>query len=75
IYSALKEILEANPSGLRYSDIVKKIKEKLPEIPVNTIYGTLWKIRQNIAEGKEKEIAQRERGSYILHKYLTESNK
>ncbi len=71
IYSALKEILSANPSGLNYSDIVKKIKEKLPEIPINTIDGTLWEIRQRIVQGKEKEIALPERGLYVLSKYLT----
>ncbi len=71
IYSALKEILEANPAGLRYSDIVKKIKEKLPEIPVNTIQGTLWYIKQRIVKGKEKEILQPERGFYVLSKYNT----
>ncbi|MEO0224799.1 MAG: hypothetical protein ABIL76_06895, partial [candidate division WOR-3 bacterium] len=68
----MKEILNANPSGLRYSDIVKKISEKLPEIPVNTIQGTLWAIRRRIVQGKEKEIAQPERGFYVLSKYLTE---
>ncbi len=74
IYSALKEILESNPTGLRYSDIVKIINGRLPEIPVNTIHGTLWKIRQDIVNGKEKEISQPEKGVYILSKYLTTEN-
>jgi hypothetical protein len=71
IYLALKEILNDNPSGLRYSNIVKIIKERHSEIPVNTIHGTLWEIRQNIVKGKEKEISLPERGVYILSKYLT----
>ena len=32
IYSKLKEILEANKDGLRYSEIVERIQETLPEI-------------------------------------------
>ena len=36
------EILKQNPQGVRYSDIVNRVKELLPEIPVNTIHGTVW---------------------------------
>ncbi len=71
IYLKLKEILEANPEGLRYSDIVKIIPERLPEISVSTIHSTVKKIRQDILEGKEKEISLPERGFYVLSKYLT----
>ncbi len=71
IYSKLKEILEANKDGLRYSEIVERIQETLPEIPIKTIHGSMWKIRQKILVGKIKEIAQPERGFYVLAKYLT----
>ena len=42
IISKVIEILKQNPQGVRYSEIVKRVKELLPEIPVNTIHGTVW---------------------------------
>lgn len=36
------ELLKENLGGLRYSVLVKQTKESLPEIPINTIHGTLW---------------------------------
>lgn len=38
------EILKSNPNGVRYSDLVRKIKDELPDIPVNTIHGTVWNL-------------------------------
>jgi len=35
------EILKSNPDGIRYSVLVKKISQEFPEIPVNTIHGTV----------------------------------
>jgi len=42
ITSKVIEILKANPNGVRYSDLVRKIHEEFPQIPVNTIHGTVW---------------------------------
>jgi hypothetical protein len=36
------EILKSNPSGIRYSELVRKIQEKCPHIPTNTIHGNIW---------------------------------
>ena len=36
------EILKSNPNGVRYSALVRKIHEEFPEIPENTIHGTVW---------------------------------
>lgn len=47
------ELLSENPKGLRYSELIKKIQESNPEIPVNTISGTLVKdlsASQNISK-------------------------
>ena len=35
------EILKDNPSGNRYSELVRKIQEENPEIPLNTIRNTI----------------------------------
>ncbi len=64
------EILEANPNGLRYRDLIKELSNKLPHIPVNTIHGSVWYIKKDIERGKIKDITQPDRGVYILTKYL-----
>jgi len=38
---ALK-LLKANPVGMHYSELVKKISEQCPHIPINTIHGNIW---------------------------------
>lgn len=38
------EILDANPKGIRYTDLVAQIAEALPEIPKNTVHGNVWKL-------------------------------
>ena len=38
------EIIKANPNGVRYSELVRKIQEEFPDIPVNTIHGTVWNL-------------------------------
>jgi len=42
IISKAVEILKSNPDGVRYSDLVRKIHGEFPEIPENTIHGTVW---------------------------------
>lgn len=38
------EILDANPKGIRYSELVARIAEALPDIPKNTIHGNVWNL-------------------------------
>lgn len=38
------EILDANPKGIRYSELVARIAEALPDIPKNTVHGNVWKL-------------------------------
>jgi len=38
------EILENQPNGIRYADLIRKISEELPEIKINAIRGTVWVI-------------------------------
>lgn len=38
------EILKSNPSGIRYSELVRKIQERCPYIPNNTIHGNVWNL-------------------------------
>lgn len=42
IISKVVELLKQNPQGLRFSEIIKKVKELIPESNTNTINGTIW---------------------------------
>lgn len=44
IISKALEILDANPKGIRYSELVSQIAEALPDIPKNTVHGNVWKL-------------------------------
>ena len=44
IRSKALELLENNPDGIRYSNLVRMISEKFPTIPINTIHGSVWDI-------------------------------
>lgn len=40
VFEAIKEILNEYPEGLRYSDIVRKLKEKFKDTSTNTLHGS-----------------------------------
>ena len=44
ITSKAIEVLKSNPDGFRYSDLIRRIHEEFPDIPVNTIHGTIWNL-------------------------------
>jgi hypothetical protein len=50
IISKAIELLSENPDGIRYSDLVRRIHEEFPEIPVNTIRGTVWNLDTRVLE-------------------------
>jgi hypothetical protein len=66
------EILENQPNGIRYADLIRKISEELPEIKINTIHGTVWEFKQKIDKGQIKDVLRPEKGLYILKKYFKE---
>ena len=38
------EMLKSQPSGIRYSDLVRRVHERCPHIPINTIYSNVWNL-------------------------------
>lgn len=48
------EILRNNPGGVRYSELVRKVKQELPEVKINTIHGTIYNLDSRIPETIEK---------------------
>ena len=67
------EILENQPNGIRYADLIRKISEELPEIKINAIRGTVWVFKQKIDKEQIKDALRPEKGLYILKKYFKES--
>jgi hypothetical protein len=59
------EILGENPQGMRYSDLVRKIVEALPDIPPNTIHGNVWDLDKTL----ESQIYKPIRGLFRLKKF------
>ena len=44
------EILSSEPQGMRYSVLARKLIEGLPDVPKNTIHGTIWNIQTVVPE-------------------------
>ncbi len=42
IRSKAIEILKSSPDGIRYTELVNAIHDAFPEIPVNTVHGSIW---------------------------------
>lgn len=50
ITSKAIDIIKSNPLSIRYSELVKKIQEEFPDIPVNTIHGTVWNLEMRVPD-------------------------
>ena len=61
------EVLENNPAGVRYTDLFRKLAEVLPDVPQNTIHGTIWDL-----DKRNEQITKPERGLFMLKKYAGE---
>lgn len=44
IISKAIELLRGRQEGFRYSELVRKVQQEFPEIPTNTIHGTVWNL-------------------------------
>jgi hypothetical protein len=65
IVSKAFEILEANPEGLRYSELVRRIAASDASFKNNTIQGSVW----NLQEDYPDRVYKPSRGLYRLTKY------
>jgi len=55
------ELLKGAPHGIRYSEFVRQVNQALPDIPKNTIHGTLW----NLEVQRPDEVYKPARGLYL----------
>ncbi len=54
------ELLRNNPQGIRYSQLVNVIHDSFPDIPINTIQGTVWNLDVTIS----REVYKADRGLF-----------
>lgn len=69
VFNLIKEFLEDKPEGASYSEIISYLKEKLPNVPENTLHGATWHFRQKIIKGEEQDVVIPDKGFYISAKY------
>lgn len=60
ITSKAVELIKSTPDGIRYSELVAQIQQVFPDIPVNTIHGTIWNLDAKIP----KEVYKPARGLF-----------
>ncbi|MBI4948208.1 hypothetical protein HY844_01455 [Candidatus Berkelbacteria bacterium] len=56
------ELLEENPNGVRWSDMLKKLKEYNPKLHPKTINGCVWKLVENFPD----KVYKPEKGLFKL---------
>jgi hypothetical protein len=71
IISKALEALRHNPDGMRYSELVRKIKLELPAIPLNTIHGTIWDLDSRVPN----EFYKPAKGVFRLIKFKEEAGR
>lgn len=59
------EILKGEPHGVRYSELVRRIHEALPDVPKNTIHGNIWNLEVRTPE----QVYKPARGMYLHVQY------
>jgi len=72
IIKKVYEILENKPNGIRYADLIREIKNALPETNIKTIHGNIYYLRHKIENEDIKDILRPEKGLYVLKKYFKE---
>ena len=73
IIKKVYEILENKPNGIRYADLIREIKNALPETNIKTIHGNIYYLRHKIENEDIKDILRPEKGLYVLKKYFKET--
>ena len=59
------EVLKGAPQGIRYSELVARISTALPQIPKNTIHGTIWNLEVQLPA----QVVKPARGLYVGTQY------
>ncbi len=63
-------LLDVYPDGLRYTELVKEISKTMPDVPINTIHGTVW----DIDIQQPSKIYKPSRGLFRLTRFKTDDS-
>lgn len=66
IHDRAIQVLEANPQGIRWSDLVRAVENGAPDTPHNSIHGGI----HNLLTTRTSEIIKVARGTYQLARYV-----
>lgn len=69
IYTRLFELLEQHPEGLRWSELISKIKASDPNFHPKTINGSIWKVVERFPD----KVYKPSKGLFRLLKYKSNS--
>lgn len=70
IHQSAMAVLEANPSGIRWSDLLRAVEADAQDTPHNSIHGGI----HNLLTTRTNEIEKVARGTYQLTKYVEAEN-
>lgn len=59
------ELLDQNPSGVRWSELLKKLQESFPAFHPKTINGCVWKLVETFPD----TVWKPQKGLFQLQKY------
>ncbi|MDY0097486.1 MAG: hypothetical protein RBS01_04005 [Candidatus Dojkabacteria bacterium] len=65
IYNNIFELLDKNPSGLHWSELISQIQKSNPTLHPKTINGCIWKL----IEKYPNKVYKPEKGLFQLLKY------
>jgi hypothetical protein len=69
VFNEASKMIGNTAAGVRYSVLHKTIKELLPDVPANTVHGSLHKFRNNLPA----DVIQPTRGLYLHVKFVATS--
>lgn len=65
IYKIIFELLEKNPNGLRWSELLSQIQQYDPTLHPKTVNGCVWKLIEKFPD----QVYKPEKGIFRLTKY------
>ncbi len=68
IYASIFDILEKNPDGVRWVDLLQMIQQSDPSLHPKTVNGCVWKLVEKYPD----TVYKPEKGLFKLTKYKTD---
>src|SRR3546814_19332160 len=66
IHEQALQILEENPQGIRWSDLLRAVEARTPDTPHNSVHGGI----HNLLTTRTSDIVKEARGTYQLAKFI-----